>query len=204
MAGSCPCRGLRDGHAPRAWPPAAERAAPAFCSLSLSFLFFFSLLLFLFFSFLFLFFSFSFLFFSSSLGEHEITAGHGELFGAPLSNHSVSLSNHSLEWLERVLVATCVSDGSRCGNGWTSAATIGSGRADTCLLRMRSMLPPMPTSCASTRRLVPRVQRGLCVQQQPRTIRQKTRPRSPRALLPLQSADGLAQGAASAAMGLQT
>ena len=27
------------------------------------------------------------------------------------NNHSVSLSNHSLEWLERVLVATCVSDG---------------------------------------------------------------------------------------------
>jgi hypothetical protein len=69
MAGSCPCRGLRDGHAPRAWPPAAERAAPAFSSLSLSFLFFFSLLLFLFFFFsfsflfLFFFFSFSFLFF---------------------------------------------------------------------------------------------------------------------------------------------
>ena len=44
--------------------PAAERAAPAFSSLSLSFLFFFSLLLFLFFSFLFLFFSFLFIFFS--------------------------------------------------------------------------------------------------------------------------------------------
>ena len=72
-------------------------------------------------------------------------------------------------------------------------------------LHAQSMLPPMPTqSCASTRRLVPRVQRGLFVQQQLRTVRHKTKPRSPRALLPLQSADGLAPGAASAAMGLPT
>jgi len=45
-----------------------------------------------------------------------------------------------------------------------------------------------------------RVQRPLCVQQQLRTTCQKMKPRSPRALLPLQSADG----AASAAIGLPT
>ncbi len=102
-------------------------------------------------------------------------SGKGAI-GAPLSNHSESLGpavNH----------------------------TIGSGRAATCLLRIRSMLPPTPTqSCASPRRLVPRVQRPLCVQQQLRTTCQKMKPRSPRALLPLQSADG----AASAAIGLPT
>jgi hypothetical protein len=44
------------------------------------------------------------------------------------------------------------------------------------------------------------LQRPLCVQQQLRTTCQKMKPRSPRALLPLQSADG----AASAAIGLPT